>query len=76
MSNYNLNSVSNTSSVLFKRIPVISYIYGRFLKHLKNRQIPYQSVRGPLGCLTVRLSVESLLTRCILGNFDAFVGVY
>ena len=28
-------------------IPVISYAKGTFGKHLKNRQIPYQSVRGP-----------------------------
>ena len=26
---------------------MISYAYGSFGKHLKNRQIPYQSVRGP-----------------------------
>ena len=27
---------------------MISYALGSFGKHLKNRQIPYQSVRGPL----------------------------
>ena len=34
-------------------IPVISYAQGSFEKHLKSRQIPYQSVRGPLYTSTV-----------------------
>ena len=32
---------------------MISYAYGRFGKHLENRQIPYQSVRGPLGFVII-----------------------
>ena len=28
---------------------MISYVKGNFGKHLKNRQIPYQSVRGPFS---------------------------
>ena len=37
---------------------MISYAYGRFGKHLKNRQIPYQSVRGPLTRLQNEVDVK------------------
>ena len=52
LSYYNLNSFCNTPSVLFKRIPVVPYAWGSFGKHLKNRQIPDQSVRGPFVFLS------------------------
>ena len=52
-----LEFVTNTSSVLFKRIPLISYAYGSFGKHLINRQIPYQIVRGHLAMLHLGLEL-------------------
>ena len=46
LSNYNLNSflIDYIKRPIQKGISDILYIE----KHLKNRQIPYQSVRGPL----------------------------
>ena len=36
---------------------MLSYASGRFGKHLKNRQIPYQSVKGPLAPLGPKMKV-------------------
>ena len=58
-------TISNTSSVLFKRIVSDIVCIGKFGKHWKNRQIPYRSVRGPFRYITVNIIIIWFLLCCL-----------
>ena len=49
---------------------MISYALGNFGKHLKSRQIHYQSFRGPLPCLTSVVLGDTLDSRNSSFVFD------
>ena len=49
---------------------MISHAKGSFGKHLKNRQIPYQSVRGPPWHTVSRYNKSQRLTGTTLVHVD------
>ena len=57
---------------------MISYVKGSFGKHLKNRQIPYQSVRGPwlcsLGCRPNN-GTHTLFIRSVNDDIELLISV-